>query len=114
MSFMKMYKGVLWEGKHPKATFSMLGLIPDFLKGDSSLSIAKQIDDNYMGGWLPAKDADEMVKFSDDFSIMDPETPHPYLLIAEAVIGSERIRVYTHAWVSITQADGSYEVAKVD
>ena len=98
---------ILDERYSPEA----LGLIPAFLTEASPLSARSQFDHNYRhgGGWQP------MARWSlgPVGEIMYPGEPalHP---IAVAQLGSETIYIYPHAWVSIVQEDGSFEVSRMD
>lgn len=95
---------------HPRATYEMLGYIPVFLSESDSRSAKEQFNDRYRhgGGWS---------KF-DGFEVTPRGLEYPgdpvNHLLAEAKLRDEVIRIYEHAWVSITQSDGSVEVARMD
>lgn len=96
--------------KHPKARYDMLGYIPAFLSESDSRSAKEQFNDRYRhgGGWSPFE----------GFEVREDGLKYPgdslVRLIAEAKLRDEVIRIYENAWVSITQADGTSEVARMD
>jgi hypothetical protein len=96
----------------PRYTPDALGFIPEFFSEADPRPAAEQLHDNYQhgGGWSPMRGwsvgpVGEIMWGS--------EAPlHP---IAIATLhDSEIIRFYPHAWVSITQVDGSFEISRVD
>jgi hypothetical protein len=90
-----------------------LGLIPEMLElCDPELELAEQLNILYThgGGWSPF-DGHKMHK---DGSIEYPGDPKHYP-IAEFRHGTgEVLRMYPHAFVSITQPDGTFEVSRMD
>lgn len=88
-----------------------LGLIPAFLTDLDDRPAAEQFHERYAhgGGWRPMSGW----KMGPVGEIMYPGDPafHP---IAVAQLHNETIRVYPFAWVSITQPDGSFAVARMD
>jgi hypothetical protein len=104
--------GVIWVFLHPEMTPEHLGLIPSFLSYDDPRSAREQFRESYIGGWSPLKNTLSMdgkgvlkSKYEDE-----PDLPP----LAYAMFRDEIIRFYEHAWVSITQADGSFEVSRMD
>jgi hypothetical protein len=96
----------------PRYDHEALGLIPHFLSEESPLSASAQFMHNYRhgGGWSPMKGwsmgpVGEILYAGGE--VLQP--------IAIATLhNSEIIRVYPHAWVSIAQVDGSFEVSRMD
>lgn len=100
-----------WIQKHPRANEDHLGHIPDFLSEDDPQSAKEQIHKNYShgGGWVAMKG----FEMDPDGSLLYRGDP-PTLLLYEAKLRDEAIRVYQHAWVAIVQSDGTFEVARLD
>lgn len=92
-------------------TEEALGFIPLFIFDSDSRPAAEQFNDRYAhgGGWSPMRGW----SMGPVGEIMYPGDPalHP---IAVATHGTETIRIYPHAWVSIAQGDGSFEVSRMD
>ena len=103
---------LVFEKKHPKARFSDLGMIPEFISDYDPRRAREQFDTNYShgGGW-GAFDGFTIV--DDGASLHYPGDP-PYPLLFETKLRDETIRFYSHAWVGIFQPDGSYEIARLD
>jgi hypothetical protein len=101
---------MIWYLKHPAATPDHLGILPSFLHEGDPRPAREQIDKNYKhGGWRPFPGVTV-----DEGCLRYPGDP-PFPLIAETKLRDETIRLYfPGAWVAIIQADGSYEVAKID
>lgn len=99
-----------FELKHPRATIEHLGLVPEFFSADDPRPAKEQLRENYAhgGGWNPMQG----FKMTET-SLRYPGDP-PFLLLAEAKLNSETLRLYTSAWLAVVQPDGSYEVARVD
>lgn len=96
----------------PRYTEEALGLIPMFLSEQDDAPARVQFNERYShgGGWQPMKGW----KSGPAGEIMYPGDP-PLAPIAIATLHDlEIIRVYPHAWVSITQPDGSFEVSRMD
>ena len=99
-----------FELKHPQATQQMLGYLPSFLSVDDPRSAKEQFNDNYRhgGGWSPYH----------GHTMLSNGLRHPgdpvMRLLAEAKLRDETIRFYEGEWVAIVQADGSYEIARMD
>lgn len=92
-------------------TEEALGLIPMFLFEEDPRGAAAQFHERYAhgGGWSPMAGW----KLGPVGEIMYPGEP-ALAPIAFAVLRDEIIRVYPHAWVSITQVDGRFEVSRMD
>lgn len=94
----------------PRYSEEALGFIPEFLSEDDPRSAAEQFNENYAhgGGWRPMKGW----KMGPVGEIRwgQEETLHPF---AVAQLRDETIRVHTFGWVSIMQADGSFEVSRM-
>lgn len=99
-----------WIAKHPSADGGDLGFIPSFLSEDNPKSAKEQIADNYVGGWFPFTG---FIVNPNTHALHYPGDP-PMVVLWEAKLRDEVIRVHVHAWVSITQADGSVEIARLD
>jgi hypothetical protein len=89
-----------------------IGLIATFFDPDDEKPAAEQADDHYGhgGGWRPQAGygltEDGVLTYRGD---ADPLYP-----LAVAYIRSETVRVYHYGIVSIQQADGSFEVSRMD
>lgn len=99
-----------WELIHPRATFDMLGYIPNFIAADDPRKAREQFDANYeYGGWKPnpgfKKGADDSIRYPGD-----PALPP----VAQFKLRDERVVYYPNAIVAIIQADGGFEVARLD
>jgi hypothetical protein len=93
-----------------------LGLIPSFLSDEDPRPAAAQFNERYVwGGWQPfagfalRKD----VALGKDHGLKYPGDPVMWP-VAQAQLRDEIICVYPHAWVAIFQADGSFEVCRMD
>jgi hypothetical protein len=108
---MLMHNGLEWRLLHPDATFDSLGYVPDFLSLGNPQPAREQIDGNYRhgGGWEPLPNW----TLQPDGKLKYPGDP-PLSPLAETKLRDETIRFYNHSWVAIVQADGTYEVARVD
>lgn len=89
-----------------------IGLIASFFDPNSEKRAAQQADENYAhgGGWRP-QDGYEMTE-GGVLIYRDDGDPLPPLAVAK--IRSETVRVYDYGFVSIEQADGSFEVSRMD
>lgn len=96
--------------KHPRATYEMLGFIPEFLSEEDQRPAREQLNSNYShgGGWTPFTGFRVTER-----GLQYPGDP-PMSLLAEARLRDEVIRFYESSWVSITQKDGSVEIARMD
>lgn len=102
---------LIWELKHPRATFEMLGpFLPTFLDGADPRPAAEQYNESYAhgGGWQPFESFRQT-----SHGLEYPGDP-TMLLIAETHLRDETIRLYDCAWVTITQPDGSFEACRMD
>lgn len=103
---------MIWLLMHPDATPEVLGFLPDFLDEADPRGAVEQIDDRYrMGGWH-----DSVVPFrvvDDGAGLVYPGDP-VLPLVAMTRLRDEVIRLYAHAYVSVTQPDGSVRIAKID
>jgi hypothetical protein len=101
---------ISFEMRHPDATAEHLGLIPHFLSNGDARPAREQFASNYAhgGGWRPFPGfemRENGIKYPGD-----PLMP----LLAEGKLGSETIRIYECAWVAVVQADGSFEISRLD
>lgn len=105
---------VPWTLLPPQMTADMLGYIPEFLIADDPRSAREQFNDRYAmiggGGWHRTAARGLVMK---DDGLHFPGDP-VMVLLAEAKLRDETIRFYNRSWVSITQPDGSYEIARMD
>lgn len=89
----------------------LVGLIPSFLSENDPRPAAEQFNERYAhgGGWAPLRGwrlrADNSIQYPDDPSLSP---------VAMMWLHDETIFIYPHAWVCIVQADGTYEVARMD
>ena len=99
-----------WHQLHPNATPEMLGYIPSFLNENDPTPAREQFNENYIGGWHPFQG------FKLNTITLELEYPNdpPTVPLAYAEFRNEVIVVYQHAWVAIIQADGSFEVSRMD
>lgn len=100
----------------------LVGFIPEFLSNDDPRPAKEQIDAAYQhgGGWRRFNGFEYC---PDDHSIKYPGDPR-MMPVASCVLHAdsahhseakpETIYVYPSAWVNIVQADGSYEIARID
>lgn len=104
---------MIWmlNDREPRAR-DLLGLIPSFLREADPRPAREQIDTAYAhgGGWRPFRgftvlNGSGVIQYPGDSALE---------WIAAAFLRDEVIRVYPHAWVSITQPDGSTEIARMD
>ena len=103
---------MMWRALDPRANLDQLGFIPNFLEENDPRPAAVQINDRYGfgGGWQPMPRFEMNIKTG---VLRYPGDPALYPLFISK-LRDEVIRVYPHAWVSILQPDGSYEVARMD
>lgn len=100
-----------WRKVHPKACPEMLGFIPSFLSGADPRPAREQLDANYShgGGWSPFSGFKMLP--SGDIQYPDDDVTH---CLYEAKLRFEVVRVYEHAWVAIIQANGEFEISRMD
>lgn len=95
--------------KHPRMTQAGLGYLPSFLSEHDPRSATEQLHSNYVfGGWQPFKG------FTLTYSGLKYPGDRPMKLLAEATLRDEKVQLYECSWVAVVQADGSYEVARLD
>lgn len=101
----------IWTLLDPRVTMAHLGFLPGFLDADSPDAASSQLDKGYKkyGGWRPQQD----FEMTDNNYLTYPGDP-PLRPIAETSIRGETIRLYEHAFVAVIQADGSFEVCRMD
>lgn len=89
-----------------------LGFIPVFLDPSDERPAREQFTERYShgGGWSQMKGW----KLGPTGEIMYSGATEALAPIAVAQLRDETVRVYPGAWVSITQADGSFEVSRMD
>lgn len=103
-----------WTLHHPQAREDMLGLLPEIFSPEDSRPAREQAADRYRhgGGWNNFRG---MTPIRDNRFLYYPGDP-PMRLLASLTLPltNETVRLYEHAWVSITQADGSVEISRMD
>lgn len=100
---------MIWYQIHPRAHPDHLGFIPSFLREDDPRPARDQFAEQYIGGWSPFKGFKKL----EDGSLLYKGDP-PLEPLYEAHLRNEHITVYRHAWVTITQPDGTFEVSRMD
>ena len=101
-----------FEMLHPKMTMEVLGYIPGFLNLNDPRSAKEQLHTNYGhgGGWR------HFNGFQFDpttLTITYPQDP-PLKALARATFRDETILYFQHSWVMVIQADGSWEICRMD
>lgn len=99
------------------ATMSIdaLGYLPDFLDDNDPRPAREQFNTAYAhgGGWNP-RPADSGIELNIATGVYTfPDDP-PQTPIGITKLRDETILVYEHGVVAILQADGSYEIARMD
>lgn len=96
---------------HPQMTPEALGLLPEFFSDADPRPAAEQLDAAYAhgGGWNPMSGW----TMGPGYDMSYPGDP-VYRALAVAQLRDETILFYPYAWVAIVQADGSFEMARVD
>lgn len=99
---------------HPQA-LDLIGMIPDFLYPADPRPAAEQFNEHYAfgGGWRPMDGWETHHSVTGELIIRYPGDP-PYQPVAQIEFRSERVWVYSHAWVAIEQPDGSVEISRMD
>jgi hypothetical protein len=99
-----------WELLHPQMTIDHLGYIPLFLCAADPKGASEQFNKHYISGW----------RHFDGFNL-NPEThvlsypgDPPLYPLARGMLRDETILFYRHAWVVVLQADGTFEVCRMD
>lgn len=100
---------MIWLLLDRSASPETLGFVPGFLSEDDPRPAAEQFNAHYIIGWRPQP------KFKMDRNgvLRYPSDP-PLRPIAMSTLRGETIRFYPHAYVSVTQTDGSFEVCRMD
>ena len=99
---------MIWEPLHPKARPYMLGFLTGMLSSDDPRTAREQLHTNYVAGWSP------MRGFTlDGDKLLYPGDP-PLEPLYRTRLREEEILFYDCAWVMVRQADGSFEVARMD
>jgi len=112
-----IFNGLTWVPMHPGVTFEMLGFIPSFLSIEDERPASQQIAASYISGWPVFHNS----SYKDGFKLMedgsmsikypgDPAT----LCLYMTKLRDEYIYFYQHAWLRISQPDGSWEIARLD
>lgn len=96
---------------HQRANQHQLGFIPSFLDKNDPRSAKEQFATNYVGGWFPFKGGFKLL--ADGLTLKYPGDP-AMPAMWRGQLRDETILVFDHAWVMIKQADGSYEIARMD
>jgi hypothetical protein len=96
--------------KHPRATYDMLGFLPQMWDARNPQSAREQANANYGhgGGWEPFHG----FRMTNRGLEYPGDPPQP--LIAEAKLREETIRLYDCSWVVIIAPDGSFEACRMD
>lgn len=97
-------------GTHPEE----LGMIPMFLSAHNPAPAAEQFNTMYRhgGGWNPMpgwRMVDGILHYPGDFGQDEIYPP-----LATTKLRDETISIHEHAWVSIMQPDGTFQVARMD
>jgi hypothetical protein len=103
---------IRFELRHPGATMEHLGYMPEMFDPRDPRPAKEQINANYAhGGGFHEFKGFNMAPTG----LRYPGDP-PMALIAEAQLplSNETVRFYECSWVAIVQADGSYEVCRMD
>lgn len=100
-----------WILLHPRATYAMLGYIPEWLDENDPDTASQQLHKHYAhgGGWQPY-DGFKMRK--PDYALTYPGDP-PTIALAMCNLRSEVVVMYQHAWVAVIQPNGSFEVSRM-
>ena len=103
-----------WQTKSGMPT-SVLGLIPQFIFADDPRPAAEQFNERYAhgGGWSSFGKGEWGMDDDGSYALKYPGDPRMYW-IARAQLRDETILFYPHAWVAIVQADGAFEVSRMD
>lgn len=100
---------IIWEAMHPKARPHMLGYLTGFLNSDDPRTAREQLHTNYVAGWCPFKG----FTLDDKDQLLYPGDP-PLPPLFRTRLRDEEIMFYDCSWVMVRQADGSFEVARMD
>lgn len=92
------------------------GSIPEFLSESDPAPAREQFQRNYAhgGGWAPM--LGWQLTDNDDWCKVTIRCPGdaPLRALGMIVLRTERIFIFRYAWVAIVQADGHFEVARMD
>lgn len=103
-----------WVLFHPEMTPEHLGLLPRLFSDTDPRSARDQLDENYAygGGWNPERTSRWQVS-DNRMTIQYPGDP-PLRAVACALLRDEFIFLFPHSMLAIVQADGAYEIGRVD
>lgn len=95
---------------------SAVGLIPTFLDTFDPRPAREQLDRNYRhgGGWFALDSFDIRDAFIPGRAKLIYPGDSPMREISRAQLRDETIIVFQYAFVAIVQADGSFEVSRMD
>lgn len=99
---------MVWALLHQRMTPAMLGYVPEFFSELDDRSAAEQVAANYIGGWHPLAG---FRMLGDTLCFPGDPPMHP---LAMSRLRDERLLFYPSSWLAIVQADGAYEVSRVD
>src|SRR5262249_11094334 len=112
-----VFNGLTWVPMHPGVSFDMLGFIPSFLSASDERPAREQIAASNISGWNPFNTNRTKGGFSllEDGSgdLQYPGDPRTRCLYMTK-LREEYIYFYQHAWLRISQPDGTWEVARLD
>ena len=105
----------------PGADPEILGLIPGFFMEDDPDDAVAQVNKRYQhgGGWRKMDGFTiENISSARDYLTgkvtLSYEGDPPYRQLAIAMLHDEILILFDCAWLAVVQADGSYEVARLD
>jgi hypothetical protein len=103
---------MIWKLLHPRATYEMLGFLPEMLSDLNPKLAREQFNDQYRhgGGWQPFNGHNVNLK---NLTLTYPGDP-PMRAIGETTLRDERVILFEGEWVAIIQKDGSFEIARMD
>jgi hypothetical protein len=93
----------------PEEALALLGYIPDFLDETDPRPAKEQIDDRYIGGWMPQPGW----TIGPDGSFRYPGDP-PMVPQVSIEFNGELLLLLRYSFLAIVQRDGSFEVARLD
>lgn len=103
--------------KHPRATLEDLGMIPAIVLDADPRPLREQIEDRYSHGGGYCSMGNEFTVTADGKLSSDkyPDDP-PFIPVAEMkfVNHAETLTLFSHGMVRIEQADGSFDVIRMD
>lgn len=101
---------MIWHGLQDGVVREHLGFIPTFLSENDPRPAAAQFAEKYIGGWRPFRG---FTMVPETYALTYPSDPDYYPL-AKAQLRDETILIYPHEWVAVVQADGTFEVSRMD